>query len=129
MLSQASEWHSGAGCRPCFCAGRSCASLSGLGIVGILQLEEGLWGPDSLEARLIAHSALPPCSAGQEALMEHCLFPRRQLAKVGGEWHKLAALIYRLIRRDGHGMNSEGRADFFELAGVGVETEWGAGRD
>ena len=61
--------------------------------------------------------------------MEHCLFPRRQLAKVGGEWHKLAALIYRLISRDGNGMNSEGRAYLFERAGVGVDPVWGAGRE
>lgn len=36
--------------------------------------------------------------------------------------HELAALIYRLIRRNGHGMQSEGKEDFIELSGVGVET-------
>lgn len=49
------------------------------------------------------------------------MFPRRQLAKAGGEWHELAALIHRLIRRDGQGMNEEGKPDFIEFAGVGVE--------
>lgn len=49
------------------------------------------------------------------------MFPRRQQAKAGGERHELAALIYRIVRRDGHGMNSEGTAESTELAGVGVE--------
>lgn len=48
------------------------------------------------------------------------MFPRRQLAKAGGERHEQAELIYRIIRRDGHGMHSEGKPDFTALIGVGV---------
>lgn len=66
MISQVSEWHSGPG--PCFHEGRRHVSFLGLGIIGILKLEEGLRGHDSFEACLIAQNALFLSSAGQQAL-------------------------------------------------------------
>lgn len=51
-----------------FCAGRSRVSFSDLGIIGILRLEEGLWGQDSLEPCLIAQNAFLQSSSGQEAI-------------------------------------------------------------
>lgn len=41
------------------------------------------------------------------------MFPKRQLAKA--DVSEKAALIYRIIRRDGHRMNSEGNPRFHLL--------------
>lgn len=42
-----------------------CVSFSGLGVLGILKLEESLWGDDSFTACLIAQNALSLSQAGQ----------------------------------------------------------------